>query len=82
MTIAQIMAVLSLLLAFGVEQPTVKQVEVILTAQQSVTIRTMEEKPKVEEVVEAKVVEETPVKRWSKYSDTPVVTEATKGVVQ
>ncbi len=57
MTIAQIMAVLSLLLAFGVDQPTVNSVETILRAQQSVTIRVMEKdpvfeaKPKVEGVV-------------------------------
>lgn len=53
MTITQIMALLSLLLAFGVDGPTYHKVEAILMAQQSVTISPMKDQIEPSEEVVA-----------------------------
>ncbi len=74
MTLSQIAAVISLLLAFGVDQPTVNHVQELLTmpSSKSAIIRVMDT-PKEEEVV----APEAPKK--SKYSqeNVPVATDYT-----
>ncbi len=64
MTITQITALLGLLLAFGVDQPTISRVQAILTQAPSAIVKPMdtqkEEQPK-EEVTE-EVVAPTPSK--------------------
>ena len=77
MTLAQIMALLSLLMAFGVDQPTINRVETILRAPQSVTIKVMENEPVFEAKPAAEGVQVEP--KQSKYSkeNVPVATDYT-----